>query len=137
MVQYTMLNESEKGTLAGICRKLVALGEKSRRCGLLALEESLDDLAVELGDKNGKCIRKLLRLVIDGNPAETIQTIADNYTQSSCENEFEVLCFAVIKAGVCAIQAGEHPTLLAEILISYIGFDGEEDFRKRTGFVEE
>lgn len=137
MVQYTILNESEKGTLAGICRKLAYLSEKSRRCGLLALEEELDGIAAELGGKNGKCMRKLLRLVIDGNTAETICTVADNYTRSSCGNEFEVLCFAVIKAGVCTIQAGEHSALLAEILISYIGFDGEEDFRKRTGFVEE
>lgn len=137
MVQYTMLSESEKDTLARICRKLVALGEYSRRCGLLALEELLDGAAAEIGGKNGKCARKLLRFVLDGQDAEKIRTLADNYTRSSCDNEFEILCFTLIKAGVCAIQDGEHSAVFAEILISYIGFDGEEDFRKRTGFVEE
>lgn len=136
MVQYTMLNESEKGTLARICRKLAVLANKSRRIGLLGLEDEFDPLVAELGGKNGKFTRKLLMFVIDGQDAETIRHIADNYTTSSCQNELEVLCFTLIKTGVCAIQAGTHPDTLAEILISYIGFDGEEDFRQRTGFVE-
>ena len=136
MVHYTMLDESEKDTLGRICRKLAALSDQSRRTGLLALEDEFDGILAELSGKNGKFARKLLMLVVDGQSEETIRTIADNYTASSCGSDFEVLCFTLIKNGVCAIQAGDHPDLLAETLISFIGFDGEEDFRQRTGFVE-
>ena len=76
-------------------------------------------------------------LVAHGYEQEIIRGIADNYIASSCQNEFEVLCFTLIKTGACAIQDGTHPAILAEHFVSYIGFDGEEDFRQRTGFVEE
>ena len=76
-------------------------------------------------------------LVADGYEQEIIRGIADSYIASSCQNEFEVLCFTLIKTGACTIQDGTSPAILAERFISYIGFDGEEDFRQRTGFVEE
>lgn len=137
MVQYTILTESEKDTLALICRRLVELDVKTRRSGLLALESDLDNVVAELGWKNRKLVRKLLEFVIDGLDGNFIRSIADNYIASSCESSFEVLCFTLIKNGVCAIQEGDHPVVLIELLISYIGLGGEEDFRQRTGFSKE
>ena len=100
------------------------------------MEEEFDGIVAELSAKNGKFMRNLLMPVVDGQSEETIRSIADNYTASSCSSEFEVLCFTLIKNGGCSIQEGDHPDLIAETLISFIGFDGEEDFRQRTGFVE-
>ena len=139
MVQYTLLSEGEKDTLARICRKLEAISKETRRTGLLllAVEDAIEGIAAEFGGKNGKYARKLLMLVAHGYEQEIIRGIADNYIASSCQNEFEVLCFTLIKTGACAIQDGTHPAILAERFVSYIGFDGEEDFRQRTGFVEE
>ena len=138
MVQYTLLSEGEKDTLARICRKLEAISKETRRTGLLPpLEDAIEDIAAEFGGKNGKYARKLLMFVVHGYEQEIIRGIADNYIVSSCQNEFEVLCFTLIKTGACTIQDGTHPAILAERFVSYIGFDGEEDFRQRTGFVEE
>jgi len=138
MVQHTLLSEGKKDTLARICRKLEAISKETRRTGLLllALEDVIEGIAAEFGGKNGKYARKLLMLVAHGYEQEIIRGIADNYIASSCQNEFEVLCFTLIKTGACTIQDGTPPAILAERFVSYIGFDGEEDFRQRTGFVE-
>ncbi|MGP1576710.1 MAG: hypothetical protein ACTTH7_04350 [Treponema sp.] len=137
MVQYTLLDESEKDIVARICRKFVALSQQSRRTGILSLEEELELVTAEFDGKNGKYAQKLLRFIIDGHEQNIIRDIADNYIASSCKNDFEVLCFTLIKIGICAIQDGMYPPMLAEIFMSYIGFDGEKDFRQRTSFVEE
>ena len=55
----------------GIITKLMAMSEKARREGLLALEEELEDLDDEY-------IQKGLRLVVDGTDAEVIRNLMEN-----------------------------------------------------------
>jgi chemotaxis protein MotA len=55
----------------GIITKLMAMSEKARREGLLALEEELEDLEDEF-------MKKGLRLVVDGTDAEIIRTLMEN-----------------------------------------------------------
>jgi chemotaxis protein MotA len=54
----------------GIITKLMAMSEKARREGLLALEEELEDLDDEF-------MKKGLRLVVDGTDAEIIRTLME------------------------------------------------------------
>jgi chemotaxis protein MotA len=54
-----------------IITKLMAMSEKARREGLLALEEELEDLDDEY-------IQKGLRLVVDGTDAEVIRNLMEN-----------------------------------------------------------
>jgi chemotaxis protein MotA len=54
-----------------IISKLMAMSEKARREGLLALEEELEDLDDEF-------VRKGMRLVVDGADAEIIRTLMEN-----------------------------------------------------------
>jgi chemotaxis protein MotA len=54
----------------GIITKLMAMSEKARREGLLALEEELEDLDDEF-------MKKGLRLVVDGTDAEVIRTLME------------------------------------------------------------
>jgi chemotaxis protein MotA len=54
----------------GIITKLMAMSEKARREGLLALEEELEDLEDEF-------MKKGLRLVVDGTDAEIIRTLME------------------------------------------------------------
>jgi chemotaxis protein MotA len=54
----------------GIIKKLMAMSEKARREGLLALEEELEDLDDEF-------MKKGLRLVVDGTDAEIIKTLME------------------------------------------------------------
>jgi chemotaxis protein MotA len=55
----------------GIITKLMAMSEKARREGLLALEEELEDLDDEF-------IKKGMRLVVDGTDAEIIRNLMEN-----------------------------------------------------------
>ena len=64
-LKVTNLNER------GIISKLMAMSEKARREGLLALEEELEDLDDEF-------LKKGLRLVVDGTDAEIIRSLLEN-----------------------------------------------------------
>ena len=64
-MRVTNLNER------GIISKLMAMSEKARREGLLALEEELEDLDDEF-------LKKGLRLVVDGTDAEIIRGLLEN-----------------------------------------------------------
>jgi len=55
----------------GIITKLMAMSEKARREGLLALEEELEDLDDEF-------MKKGMRLVVDGTDAEIIRALMEN-----------------------------------------------------------
>ena len=55
----------------GIITKLMAMSEKARREGLLALEEELEDLDDEF-------MKKGMRLVVDGTDAEVIRSLIEN-----------------------------------------------------------
>jgi len=55
----------------GIIVKLMAMSEKARREGLLALEEELEDLDDEF-------VKKGMRLVVDGTDAEIIRNLMEN-----------------------------------------------------------
>ena len=68
----------------------------------------------------------------NGNDASKISRIADNYTESSCNSDYERFCFLIIKVGVIYIQTGENPRVLAETLASYMGLSAEADFKERT-----
>ena len=61
-----VVNFDEKG----IITKLMAMSEKARREGLLALEEELEDLDDEF-------MKKGLRLVVDGTDAEIIRSLLE------------------------------------------------------------
>jgi chemotaxis protein MotA len=66
-ITFKTPNLNEKG----IITKLMAMSEKARREGLLALEEELEDLDDEY-------IQKGLRLVVDGTDAEVIRNLMEN-----------------------------------------------------------
>jgi chemotaxis protein MotA len=57
--------------LQGIITKLMAMSEKARREGLLALEEELEDLDDEY-------MKKGMRLVVDGTDAQVIRDLMEN-----------------------------------------------------------
>jgi chemotaxis protein MotA len=64
---FKVPNFNEKG----IITKLMAMSEKARREGLLALEEELEDLDDEF-------MKKGMRLVVDGTDAEIIRNLMEN-----------------------------------------------------------
>lgn len=134
MVKFNDFTEEQKNELAEICKILYESSNRARREGILALEDGIDSFTEKLPGMNGIFLTKLMRYVVDGTDGVVISQIADNYIASSCENDYEKLCFTLLKSGVLSIQCGDNPRILTELLISRIGLAGEEDFRKRTGF---
>ncbi len=130
--RYNDFSEDEKNEVAEIAKTLFSSSEKARREGILALEEGLEDFSEKISDMNSQFLVKLFRLMVDGNDASKISRIADNYTESSCNSDYERFCFLIIKVGVIYIQTGENPRVLAETLASYMGLSAEADFKERT-----
>ena len=65
----------------GIITKLMAMSEKARREGLLALEEELEDLDDEF-------MKKGMRLVVDGTDAEIIRNLMENELNQMQDRHF-------------------------------------------------
>jgi chemotaxis protein MotA len=80
-----------------LIQRLMAMSEKARRDGLLALEEELEDLDDEF-------MKKGLRLVVDGTDAEIIRTLME--TELSQINDRHVL-----KIGTVNQWSGLGPAL--------------------------
>ena len=70
---FKIFDYGEKSTV----QNMVALSEKARREGILALEEGLDDL-------DDKFLREGLRLMVDGHDGTAIRAIMEN-EMSQCE----------------------------------------------------
>lgn len=70
---FKVFDYGEKSTV----QNMVALSEKARREGILALEEGLDDL-------DDKFLREGLRLMVDGHDGAAIRAIMEN-EMSQCE----------------------------------------------------
>ncbi|MCL2472280.1 MAG: MotA/TolQ/ExbB proton channel family protein [Treponema sp.] len=65
----------------GIITKLMAMSEKARREGLLALEEELEDLDDEF-------MKKGMRLVVDGTDAEIVRNLMENELNQMQDRHF-------------------------------------------------
>lgn len=133
---YSSLTDKEKDTVIGICKEMVFLAKKSRREGILCLEEGADEIQLKFPDKNGRFMYLLLHCLTEGWPPSSLSRIADNYTRSSCADGFERLCFSIIEEGILSIQAGDSPRIMQERFVSLFGIENEKDFREKTGFNE-
>ena len=133
---YASLSQEEKGAIVAICKELIFLAERARREGILALEDYIDNEPLKIPGKNGRFMYLLLHCIIEGWEAKTVSRIADNYIASSCESDFERLCFSVIKDGVLAIQCGDSTRTMQERFVSLAGLENEKEFREQTGFAE-
>ena len=136
MQKFKTFTENQKKEIVAICKEISSKSEQSRHEGILSLEENIEDLLTEYPTKNGKFFFSLLRMVVDGIDGTIISEIADNYFESSAENDFEKLMFRLIKTGVLSIQSGENPYVIQRKLLSFVGFDDEADFCAKTGFAK-
>lgn len=129
--QYSEMTDAEKEAIFKICKKFIWFLEKARREGILAIEENLDSLHEEMGGINGVFMQKLLYLVVDGTDGNIISYIANHYADSTCQNDYERLCFAIIQEGTLSLQNGDNPRILAERLASYVGLSESDSFLER------
>ena len=97
----------------------LAFSEKSRREGLLALENEVEDIDDEF-------FKKGIRLVIDGTDPGLIDEILSNRLAHE-KNEYMRLLKTVQKRALLGIQMGYNTHILFEVLYSYADLSPEEE----------
>lgn len=118
MLDYTVYermkcSNEEKRRCIPLIEFILKLSEKARKNGLLSLEGS---------DKNHMFfIRKTLELLLDGVEPGYIRHVMMNYIHVGNYEGIELLERILALEGLLAIQAGEHPLLLFQKLLSYLG----------------
>ena len=104
----------------GIITRLMAMSEKARREGLLALEEELEDLEDEF-------MKKGLRLVVDGTDAEIIRNLMETELSEMQSRHAE-------KIGAINMWAGLSPGLgMLGTVIGLIGMLKNLEDKSRVG----
>jgi len=101
---------------------------KTRREGLLSLEDELEDLDDEY-------IKEGLRLVVDGTAGEIIDTILTNKAGLE-QDENRRRLITIIKEAVLDIQRGDNPGFLAHKLLSFLDNSELKAVEKHIGEVE-
>jgi flagellar motor component MotA len=96
--------------------------EKSRREGLLALEEELDQAKIDERD----IFEYGLSFVIDDTEAKIVETILSNIIKQE-KDEDSILLKNIQKEAVLRIQAGTTTRMLYAALNSYTNITRKED----------
>jgi flagellar motor component MotA len=98
------------------------LSEKSRREGLLALEEESDQEKIDSRD----ILEYGIRFVIDGSDKEYIEKILSNIINQEKDEDMRILK-NIQKEAVLMILEGANPRLLHALLNSYTDITIKED----------
>jgi predicted HicB family RNase H-like nuclease/DNA-binding FrmR family transcriptional regulator len=131
---YNFTYEDKKECLK-IFQQLLAISQKTRKSGLLALEEDIkkcDNLYLKEG----------LELLLDSWQAEAVSEIFDKYIIFGNHTSKEILELLLIKEGVVSICNGITPRVISSILSPFFGKDFMEETEKAyenyvTGEVDE
>ena len=109
-----MSNDEYTKALYAIIERALIASEKARREGLLALEESMD----ELKEENRDIFEYGMRFVVDGTDSALIDKILSNIVKQE-KDEQQLLLKTIQKEALLAVQEGMHPQMLAVLLNSY------------------
>lgn len=106
-------------------KKLLRLLDVARREGILKLEETIFEKEYE----SPPLIQIGALLIIDGTDPEHVKSILENYIISSDLTNKEFLENILIYNAILAIQQGENPRCIEELLSSLFGLDFIEEFK--------
>lgn len=106
-------------------KKLLRLLDVARREGILKLEETI----LEKEYESPPLIQIGALLIIDGTDPEHVRNILENYIISSDLTNKEFLENILIYNAILAIQQGENPRCIEELLSSLFGLDFIEEFK--------
>ena len=107
---------------SSIFDRALALGEKARREGLLALEEELD--YKKAGERD--ILEYGLRFVIDGTDGRIIEKILSNIINQE-KDEYTRVLKTIQKEAVLMIQEGANPRIMNCVLNSYTDLQLKDD----------
>ncbi|MDR2583591.1 MAG: hypothetical protein LBC75_08945 [Fibromonadaceae bacterium] len=93
-----------------VCLRLIEFSEISRREGILALENHIDQEKVS----EKALLETGIQMAVDGIEKEVIENYLNSWIEANCNNSvayYDKILASVIKAGVLSIQAMESPRI--------------------------
>jgi flagellar motor component MotA len=105
-----------------IAKRALEYSEKSRKEGLLSLEDDLDQAKINVRD----IFEYGMSFVIDGMDCGVIEEILTNIIKREKDEDMTILK-NIQKEAVIMIQAGTNPRLLCAVLNSYTDIPLQED----------
>lgn len=109
---------------------IIYLSQKSHKQGLLSLES-------EINVRMPFLLQKGLDLLLYGTEPLVLREILDNYILTGNYSGKELLSRILIRNGVLAIQMGEYPWVIREILASCFGEDFSNEIKQHFGRSDE
>jgi len=116
--EKTSCSYKEKQELIPVIDTMVKLAEKSRREGLLSIEDDIDSI-------DSLFIKKGLQLVVDGTDPEMVRSLLVTLIHAGGYSGVELLRRMIASDGILCIQSGERPEFIRTKLYSYLGEDFE------------
>lgn len=116
LIEKSICSGDERKMLLPLMKHIVNLAERTRKNGLLDLDEvvlKVEDPLYRLG----------LQLILDGTDPEDLRRILNNNILSSGATGIQLLSRLMIVTGVMLIQAGQNPRLIEVELASLVGDD--------------
>lgn len=128
--QINDANEKENGNqkLVAIVEKMCELVGIGRKEGLLALEDAANDTEDVF---NGKYLKFMLLLIVDGTAPEVLEEICTAKYFSANLTGYEALHYLIMMFGSIALQQGEQLRIIEEKLLALIPDDAAEIYRRK------
>lgn len=122
---YSNLSNDEKQKLKDLVILIENKSNQARREGILALEDSIDDI-----DDEFLFLAEMFRYVVDGNDEEYISALAINLISTTECSDFEKLKMQIATNGALGIQEGLNPRNLTRMLLSMFGSEAYFELKK-------
>ena len=113
-------SKKDKKRIVPVVGTLVRLAEKSRREGLLAVEDDISSM-------KSRFLRAGLRLVLNGYDPDIVSDILLTRIHAGGFSGRELLERMVMMEGTLCIQQGYSPSVVKERLFAYLGEEFDED----------
>jgi flagellar motor component MotA len=118
-----------------IFKFVIETAERSRREGLLAIEETIDKNLYRTRDP----MMIGLQLVVDGTDSELIKEWYSNVIEADCSQDpLKRVLYRTIETGILGVQTGHHPRIISLLMDSICPSEYRPDFLKnQKGPLEE
>jgi len=127
---FRFLTRTQKHRIFRIPSVLCLLARKSRREGILALEEGIDDLVGEVDKRDEWFLMNFMRMVLDFTEEDKadLSVTFKNLVTASGGSKLSILCHQMIAAGCTGILEGCHEKTILYHLASFLGNKWQDEF---------
>ena len=127
---FRFLTRAQKHRIFCIPPVLCLFAQKSRREGILSLEEGIDDLVGLVDKRDEWFLMTFMRMLLDFTEEDKadLPAILKNIVTASGGSKVSMLCHQIIAAGCADILEGAHEKAVLYHLASFLGKKWQDDF---------